>query len=47
MSCPYSEEDLDYWDGVANPMGEACNDCQDYDCDHNPNTPDDAPREVP
>lgn len=37
MWCPYSEAALAYWDGVCNPMGEACNDCQDYDCEHNPN----------
>ena len=36
-SCPYSDEDLDYWDGVSTPMGEACNDCLNYECEHNPN----------
>lgn len=29
MSCPYSESELEYWDGVANPMGQDCYDCDD------------------
>ncbi len=37
MSCPYSDKELDYWDGVCNPMGEACYTCEEYDCDHNEN----------
>ncbi len=35
--CPYSEEELQKWDSVSNPMGEACSDCTEYDCEHNPN----------
>lgn len=34
MSCPYSEEELQEWDSVANPMGEACSTCKDCDCEH-------------
>jgi len=37
MGCPYTDEQLQFWDGVTNPMGEACHDCEDYDCEHNPN----------
>ena len=36
-SCPYSDIELQYWDGVANPMGDACDDCTDVDCEHNLN----------
>ena len=35
MGCPYSSEVLDYWDGVCNPMGEACYSCEEEDCEHN------------
>lgn len=35
--CPYSDEELQFWDSVSNPMGDACDDCDDYDCEHNPN----------
>lgn len=38
MSCPYSDEQLDYWDGVSNPMGKACYECEEWDCEHNPNS---------
>lgn len=34
--CPFSDAELAYWDGSANPMGEACNSCHDYECPHNP-----------
>lgn len=34
MSCPYSDEELQEWDSVCNPMGDACSMCQDCDCDH-------------
>ena len=37
MNCPYSSEELDHWDGVSNPMGEACNECGEWECEHNPN----------
>lgn len=37
MGCPYSDEELQKWDSVTNPMGPACSDCEDYDCEHNPN----------
>lgn len=37
MSCPFSIEELEYFDGVVNPMGEACNDCEDFECEHNNN----------
>lgn len=30
MSCPYSDEELDYWDGVCNPMGDACYECGEW-----------------
>ena len=42
-SCPYSDEELDYWDGVSNPMGDACNDCLNYECEHNMNADPDMP----
>jgi len=31
--CPYSDESLEQFDSVANPMGDACDDCDDYDCE--------------
>lgn len=34
MSCPYSDEELDYWDGVCNPMGDACYECGEWECEH-------------
>lgn len=34
MGCPYSEESLQEFDGVSNPMGDACYDCSDTDCEH-------------
>jgi len=34
MSCPYSEKELELWDGVCNPMGDACYDCDNCECDH-------------
>ena len=37
MSCPYSSEELDYWDGVNNPMGKACYECEEWECEHNAN----------
>jgi hypothetical protein len=37
LNCPYSDVELDYWDGVSNPMGSACNECEEYECEHNPN----------
>jgi len=35
MSCPYDEILLDYWDGVNNPMGDNCYECEEWDCEHN------------
>lgn len=35
--CPYSDESLEQFDSVANPMGDACDDCEDFECEHNPN----------
>jgi len=32
--CPYSEEDLQEWDSVANPMGDACYTCNECECEH-------------
>ena len=32
--CPYSEEALQEWDSVANPMGDACFTCDNCDCVH-------------
>jgi hypothetical protein len=37
MSCPYSDEELQYWDGVTNAMGKECDSCEDFDCEHNTN----------
>lgn len=37
MSCPYSSEELDLWDGVCNPMGDACDECGEFECEHNSN----------
>lgn len=34
MSCPYSEEELQEWDSVCNPMGDACYTCDECGCDH-------------
>lgn len=42
-SCPHSEYDLMLFDSVTNPMGEACNRCEDHDCEHNPNPDPNAP----
>ncbi len=39
--CPYSEELLDKWDSVMNPIGDACCDCDNYECEHNLNNPED------
>ena len=33
-ACPYGEEALQEFDGVCNPMGDACRDCSDCACDH-------------
>jgi hypothetical protein len=33
-SCPYSEEKLDEFQDVANPMGPACRECSDCQCIH-------------
>lgn len=33
--CPYPDDLLDKWDNVANPIGDACNDCTQYECEHN------------
>jgi hypothetical protein len=41
--CPYSDDELDKWDGVNNPMGVACNDCGEYECEHNLNGDPDGP----
>lgn len=35
MGCSYSSEELDYWDGCTNPMGEDCDDCGEWECEHN------------
>lgn len=37
MGCPYSDTALDYWDGVYNPMGDACYNCDEFECEHNAN----------
>lgn len=37
MSCPYSDEELQYWDSVCNPMGQSCYSCEEYECEHNAN----------
>ena len=37
MGCPYSEGELENWEGVDNPMGKACSACLEYDCGHNAN----------
>jgi hypothetical protein len=34
-SCPYTPEELDRWDGVNNPMGDACKECGEFECEHN------------
>ena len=34
MGCPYSDEELEKWDSVCNPMGPACSECNDCECDH-------------
>ncbi len=34
MSCPYSDEELQKWDSVCNPMGPACRDCDECECEH-------------
>jgi len=35
MTCSYTDEELEIWDGVSNPMGQPCYRCDDYDCVHN------------
>jgi hypothetical protein len=45
MSCPYSDEELQEWDGVTNPMGAPCYSCEDWDCEHNEN--EDHPERIP
>lgn len=35
MSCPYTDEELEIWDSVTNPMGQPCYRCDDYGCVHN------------
>jgi hypothetical protein len=37
MNCPYSDEELEYWDSVTNPMGKECESCDDFECEHNNN----------
>lgn len=37
MSCPYSDEELAYWEGVCNPIGDACYSCEEWECEHNEN----------
>lgn len=39
-SCPYSDGELELWDGVTNPMGDDCYSCTDFDCEHNSNRDD-------
>ncbi|MDD4998783.1 MAG: hypothetical protein PHI99_11595, partial [Syntrophales bacterium] len=34
MSCPYSEKTLEFWDGVYNPIGDACYECSNDECEH-------------
>jgi len=34
MSCPYSDEELQKWDGVSNPMGPECSRCYNCECEH-------------
>lgn len=34
MSCPYSERELERWDSVCNPIGEACYSCDECECEH-------------
>lgn len=45
MSCPYSEEELQKWDGVSNPMGKPCQSCYQCDCEHWGDCPDDCDEE--
>jgi hypothetical protein len=35
--CPYTDEELEKWDDVDNPMGDPCFECTDSDCIHNEN----------
>lgn len=34
MSCGVSDEELQHWDGVANPIDERCSECNE-ECIHN------------
>lgn len=34
MSCPYSDQELAFWDSVCNPIGDACYSCDDCQCEH-------------
>jgi len=45
MSCPYTEEELERWEDVANPMGPPCSSCYDCECIHWQNCPDDCDAE--
>ncbi len=33
-SCPYSDEELEKWDSVTNPLGDACHVCDNCYCEH-------------
>ena len=33
--CAYSKQELDKWENVSNPIGEACYICEE-ECIHNP-----------
>ena len=35
MGCPYSAEELEFWDGCTNPMGPECDECGEWECEHN------------
>lgn len=37
MTCPYTEFQLEVWDGVCTPMGEVCYSCEEFGCEHNAN----------
>ena len=38
MTCPYPDELLEKWDGICNPIGNACGDCDETECEHNLNS---------
>jgi len=37
MGCYYTDDELQKYDGIANPIGKACYNCDELQCEHNEN----------